>query len=48
MYSGSYIVQESDEISSALIVGTLKNAQGLTGKKFYKHGMAFIEKSSLN
>ena len=48
MYSGSYIVQESDEISSALIVGTLKNAQGLAGKRFYKHGMAVIEKSSLN
>ena len=48
MYSGSYIVQESDEISSALIVGTLKNAQGLAAKRFYKHGMAVIEKSSLN
>ena len=29
MYSGSYIVQETDEISSALIIGTLRNSKGL-------------------
>ena len=48
MYSGSYVVQKTDEIKSALIVGTLKNAKGLAGKKFYKHGMAVIEKPSKN
>lgn len=48
MYSGTYIVQETDEISSALIIGTLKNSQGLAGKRFYKNGMANIENSSLN
>ena len=48
MYSGSYIVQETDKISSALIVGTLKNAQGLAGKRFYKNGMASIEKPAVN
>jgi len=48
MYSGSYIVQETDEITSALIVGTLINAQGLAGKRFYKNGTASIEKSLLN
>ena len=46
MYSGHYIVQEKDEITSALIIGTLKNSQGLAGKRFYKSGMAQIEKSS--
>ena len=46
MYSGRYIVQEKDEITSALIIGTLKNSQGLAGKRFYKSGMAQIEKSS--
>lgn len=48
MYSGSYVVQETDEIKSALIVGTLKNAKGLAGKRFYKNGMAVIEKPSPN
>nr|MBC8284541.1 hypothetical protein [Nitrospinota bacterium] len=48
MYSGSYVVQETDEISSALIIGTLRNSQGLAGKRFYKNGVAHIEKSSLN
>ena len=48
MYSGSYIVQETDEISSALIIGTLRNSKGLEGKRFYKNSMAQIEKSSLN
>ena len=46
MYSGNYIVQEQDEVSSALIIGTLKNSQGLAGKRFYKSGIAQIEKSS--
>jgi hypothetical protein len=46
MYSGNYIVQEQDEVSSALIIGTLKNLQGLAGKRFYKSGMAQIDKSS--
>jgi hypothetical protein len=46
IYSGNYIVQEQDEVSSALIIGTLKNLQGLAGKRFYKNGMAQIEKSS--
>ena len=48
MYSGSYVIQETDEISSALIIGTLRNSQGLEGKRFYKNGMAQIEKSFLN
>jgi len=48
MYSGSYVIQETDEIASALIIGTLRNSQGLEGKKFYKNGMAQIEKSFLN
>ena len=48
MYSGSYVVQETDEIASALIVGTLKNAEGLAGKRFYKNGTARIESHSLN
>ena len=46
MYSGSYIVQEKDEISRALIIGTLKNTEGLAGKRFYKSVMAQIEKKS--
>ena len=46
MYSGSYVVQKNDEIKSALIIGTLKNSQGLAGKRFYKSGMAEIEKTS--
>jgi hypothetical protein len=46
MYSGSYIVQEKDEISRALIIGTLKNTEGLAGKRFYKSVMAQIEKTS--
>jgi hypothetical protein len=46
MYSGNYIVQEQDEVSSALIIGTLKNSQGLAGKRFYKSGIAQIGKSS--
>ena len=48
MYSGSYVVQKTDEIKSGLIVGTLKNAKGLAGKRFYKNGMAVIEKPSSN
>lgn len=47
-YSGSYVIKETDEISSALIVGTLKNKQGLAGKRFYKNGMAIIENSLAN
>lgn len=48
IYSGSYVVQEKDEISSALIIATLRNSQGLAGKRFYKNGVAHIEKSSMN
>ncbi len=43
MYTGSYTVQDTDGASSALIIGTLKNSQGLSGKRFYKNGMAHIE-----
>lgn len=40
LYTGSYTIKASDDVSSSLIIGTLKNKNGLTGKKFYKDGMA--------
>jgi len=48
MYTGSYTIQKNDEVSSALIIGTLKNAQGLAGKRFYKNGMTHIDQSETN
>ncbi|GIS85154.1 MAG: hypothetical protein CM1200mP16_14540 [Nitrospina sp.] len=36
MYSGNYIERETDEISSALIIGTLRNSKGLEGNDFIK------------
>ena len=48
LYTGSYTIKSSDDVSSSLIVGTLKNKNGLTGKKFYKDGMVQFEPSSTN
>ncbi len=48
LYTGSYKIKSSDDVSSSLIVGTLKNKNGLTGKKFYKDGMAQFDSSSTN
>lgn len=48
LYTGSYTIKASDDVSSALIVGTLKNKNGLTGKKFYKDGMVQFASSSTN
>lgn len=48
LYTGSYTIKPSDDVSSSLIVGTLKNKNGLTGKKFYKDGMVQFEPSSTN
>lgn len=48
LYTGSYTIRSSDEVSSSLIVGTLKNKNGLTGKKFYKGGMVQFDTSSTN
>ena len=48
LYTGSYTIKDSDDVSSSLIVGTLKNKNGLTGKKFYKNGMAQFEPSPVN
>jgi hypothetical protein len=48
LYTGSYIIKSSDDVSSSLIVGTLKDKNGLTGKKFYKDGMVQFETSFTN
>ena len=48
LYTGSYTIKSSDDVSSSLIVGTLKNKNGLTGKKFYKDSMVQFESSSTN
>lgn len=48
LYTGSYTIKSTDNASSSLIVGTLKNKNGLTGKKFYKDGMAQFDPSSTN
>ena len=48
LYTGSYTIKSSDDVSSSLIVGALKNKNGLTGKKFYKNGMAQFDPSSTN
>lgn len=48
LYTGSYTIKASDQVSSSLIVGTLKNKNGLTGKKFYTDGMARFDPSSTN
>lgn len=48
LYTGSYTIKASDEVSSSLIVGKLKNKNGLTGKKFYKNGMAQFDPSPVN
>jgi hypothetical protein len=44
LYTGSYTIKASDNVSSSLIVGTLKNKNGLSGKKFYKDGMAQFDR----
>jgi hypothetical protein len=46
LYTGSYTIKASDDVSSSLIIGTLKNKNGLTGKKFYKDGMAQFNPTS--
>ena len=46
LYTGSYTIKASDDVSSSLIIGTLKNKNGLTGKKFYKDGMAQFNTAS--
>jgi hypothetical protein len=48
LYTGSYTIKVSDEVTSSLIIGTLKNKNGLAGKKFYKTGMAQFNTSSTN
>ena len=48
LYTGSYTIKSTDDVSSSLIVGTLKNKNGLTGKKFYKDGMAQFDSPSTN
>jgi hypothetical protein len=48
LYTGSYTIKSSDDVSSSLIVGTLKDKNGLTGKKFYKDGMVQFDASSTN
>jgi len=48
LYTGSYTIKPSDDVSSSLIVGTLKDKNGLTGKKFYKDGMVQFDTSSTN
>ena len=46
LYTGSYTIKASDDVSSSLIIGTLKSKNGLTGKKFYKDGMAQFNPTS--
>ena len=46
LYTGSYTIKSTDDVSSSLIVGTLKNKNGLTGKKFYKDGMVQFDTST--
>ena len=46
LYTGSYRIQKGDKLNSgALIIGCLKDKQGLTAKKFYKEAMAVIEEA---
>ena len=42
LYTGSYRIRAEDQIDNALIVGTLKNNEGLSGKKFFKDAMAIV------
>jgi hypothetical protein len=46
LYSGSYTINAADKVTSSLIIGTLRNKNGLTGKKFYKEGMAQFDAST--
>ncbi len=48
LYTGSYTIKTSDKVTSSWIIGTLKNKNGLTGKKFYKAGMAQFDSSFTN
>ena len=48
LYTGSYTIKTSDKVTSSLIIGSLKNKNGLTGKKFYKTSMAQFDPSSTN
>jgi hypothetical protein len=43
LYTGSYTIKASDDVSSSLIVGTLKDKYGLTGKKFHMDDMVQFE-----
>ena len=47
VYTGSYKVLSEDQISDALIVGRLKDQQGLTSKKIFK-GTTFTIENSQN
>jgi hypothetical protein len=46
LYTGTYTINASDTITSSLIIGTLTNKNGLSGKKFYKEGMAQFDSSA--
>ena len=48
LYTGSYTIKPSDDVISSLIVGTLKDKYGLTGKKFHMDGMVQFEPSTTN
>jgi hypothetical protein len=43
LYTGSYTIKPSDDVISSLIVGTLKDKNGLTGKKFHVDDMVQFE-----
>jgi len=40
LYTGSYTIKTSDHVTSALIIGTLRDKNGLSGKRYFKDGMA--------
>lgn len=46
-YTGSYRVVKTDKLDSALIIGTLKNKQGLARKKIYRSTVAIAEEAKL-
>lgn len=44
LYTGTYVVKDGDQVFNAFIIGTLKNAKGLSGKKYYKTALATIKR----
>ena len=48
LYTGSYTIKASDKVTGSLIIGSLKNKNGLTGKKYYKASIAQFSHSSSN